>query len=322
MNETPPIILVAEPGGFSPDAAALLAQVGQPRFLQGGRGDLLTSVREAQVLWVRLANYIDEEVFAAAPQLQCVVTPTTGLNHIDLAAAASRGVTVLSLKGEVDFLKEVRATAEVTIALMLALLRHLPAAQEHVLSGGWNRDLFRGRELSGRTVGVVGCGRLGRIVASLLMAFGSRVIVADPHIREDDVPAGAQWMPLGDLLRESDMVTLHVNLDAHTRGFFAGPQFAQMRPGATLINTARGELVDEAALLEALESKRLAGAALDVVCDEHLLPLRPNPLIEYARRHPNVLITPHLGGCTFESMEKTELFMAEKLRRFMTSPLG
>lgn len=154
------------------------------------------------------------------------------------------------------------------------------------------------------------------------MAFGCRVVVADPHVREDDVPAGAQLLALDDLLRESAMVTLHVNLDAHTRGFFAGPQFAQMQPGATLINTARGELVDEAALLEALESKRLAGAALDVVCDEHLMPLRPNPLIDYARRHPNVLITPHLGGCTFESMEKTEIFMTEKLKRFMASRKG
>lgn len=322
MTVAPPIILIAESDGFSPEAARLLAEVGQLRFLQGGRGELLSAVREAQVLWVRLAHYIDEEVLAAATCLKCVVTPTTGLNHIDLAAATARGIQVLSLKGEVDFLKEVRATAELTIALMLALLRHLPAAQQHVLSGGWNRDPFRGRELSGRKVGVVGCGRLGRIVAALLLAFGSRVVVADPHVRADEVPPGAQWLPLDDLLRQVEMVTLHVNLDDRTRGFFSRPQFAQMQPGATLINTARGELIEEAALLDALESKRLAGAALDVVCDEHLMLQRPNPLIEYARRHPNVLITPHLGGCTFESMEKTEIFMAEKLRRFMAPPRG
>jgi D-3-phosphoglycerate dehydrogenase len=281
------------------------------------RAGLMQSVAWANVLWVRLRNRIDAEVMAAAQDLRIIVSATTGLNHIDLTEAERRRIRVLSLRGETDFLREIRATAEHTIGLTLALLRHVTRAHRHVLEGGWDRDLFWGNELNEKTVGVVGYGRLGRIVAGYLQAFGARVLAADPDARADEIESGVTLLPLVDVLRAADGITLHVNLNAKTRGFFGAEQFALMKPGAWFINTARGELVDETALLAALRSGRLSGAAVDVLNDEHATGMRENPLVIYARANENLIITPHIGGCTTESVEKTELFLAEKLRTLL-----
>ncbi len=307
-------VVVAEGGGFNPEALALLRRHADVHVAASAdRRDLLAAVGDADVLWVRLRHRVDAEVMEAAPRLTVIVSPTTGLNHIDLAEAARRGIRVLSLRGETDFLNDVRATAEHTLALMLALLRHVPAAVAHVRDGGWDRDRFKGRELHGKTVGVVGCGRLGRIVARYLAAFDVRVLGTDPALRGDDAGPHVTLTSLEELLARADIVTLHVNLDERTRGFFGRPQFAAMKRGAWFVNTARGELVDEQALLDALRSGRLAGAALDTLADERPAGMAEHPLVAYARTHDNVLITPHIGGCTAESMEKTELFLATRL---------
>jgi D-3-phosphoglycerate dehydrogenase len=219
----------------------------------------------------------------------------------------------LSLRGDAEFLKDVRATAEHTVALTLALLRFIPSAFDDVRSGGWNRDGFKGRELYGKTAGIVGYGRLGRIVARYLQVFGVHVMAADPAPRNADLETGVSLVPLQRLLEASDLVSLHVNLTQETAGFFGASQFRAMKQGAWFINTARGELIDESALLEALASKRLAGAALDVLCNEHCDGVRHNPLIAWARENDNLIITPHLGGCTSESMEKTEIHLSRRL---------
>ena len=217
---------------------------------------------------MRLRHRIDRQVFDAASRLKILVSPTTGLNHIDLEEAARRGIQVISLRGEVEFLKDVRATAELTMGLLLSLVRHIPAAVADTRRGSWDRDTFQGRELYGKTAGVVGYGRLGQIVARYLQAFDMRVLVADPDIDPEDLGPGLSRVPLSKLLAESDVVTLHVNLCDDTYGFFGREQFATMRPGGWFINTSRGELIDEQALLDFLQSGHLAGAALDVLCDE------------------------------------------------------
>jgi D-3-phosphoglycerate dehydrogenase / 2-oxoglutarate reductase len=308
-----PRILVAESGGFSERAVALLRGIGDVVLADLDRRGLVGAVGEADVLWVRLRNRIDGEVMAAAKRLKVIVTPTTGLNHIDLEEAGRRGIRILSLRGEADFLRDVRATAEHTVALILALLRRIPDATAHVRDGGWDRDQFRGCELYGKTIGVVGYGRLGRIVARYLKAFDTRVLTADPQIDERTAEAGVTIVSLSRLLQEADLVTLHVSMCDETRGFFGREQLALMKPGAWFVNTSRGELVDEIALLEALESGRLAGAAVDVLGDEDPAGMLSHPLVGYARAHDNLLIAPHIGGCTVESTEKTELFLARKL---------
>jgi D-3-phosphoglycerate dehydrogenase len=225
-------ILVSESENFCPQARARLA--GHEVRLEDleDRGDLLEAVRDAEVLWIRLRHRIDREVLEAAPDLRFVVSPTTGLNHIDLEAAAERGVEVLSLRGETAFLGDVRATAEHTMALMLALLRRLPAAHEHARDGGWNRDLFRGGELHETTVGLVGHGRLGRIVARYLRAFDAEVLTTDPNVAPDEVEDGVTMVPLAELLERSRIVSLHVKTSfRRRRGCSGAPRSTRCGPG-------------------------------------------------------------------------------------------
>jgi D-3-phosphoglycerate dehydrogenase len=306
-------ILIAESSGFPPQAVSLLRQIATVRLADLDRAGLEAAIGGAEVLWTRLRHRVDARLMSAAPSLQIIATPTTGLAHIDTDEARRRGIEVISLRGESDFLGTIRATAEHTVALMLALLRHLPAAAWHAREGGWNRDLFQGVELFGKTVGIVGYGRLGRIVARYLRAFEVRILATDPNVDPAAVEEGVTLVPPELLLAESDIVTLHVNLCRETQRFFGRRQFESMKPGSWFVNTARGELVDEQALLTSLRSGRLSGAAIDVLCAEDSSGMDSHPLVQYARTNPNVVITPHLGGCTEESMQKTELFLARKV---------
>jgi D-3-phosphoglycerate dehydrogenase / 2-oxoglutarate reductase len=308
-----PKILVAESSGFSSEAVASLRDHGDLVLADLDRAGLLSEVKGAGVLWVRLRHRIDAEVLAAARGLKIIVSPTTGLNHIDLNEAQRRDIKVLSLQGETEFLKDIRATAEHTVGLMLALLRRVPSAVDDVKKGQWDRDRFKGRELFGKTIGIVGHGRLGRIVGKYLRAFDARILVSDPHVDQETVDPPISVVRLNDLLHESDIVSLHVSLSDRTQSFFGKEQFSRMKAGAWFINTARGELLDETALLDALWSNRLAGAALDVLCEESSNGMIHHPLVAYAREHNNLIITPHIGGCTVESMEKTETFLAGRL---------
>lgn len=298
-------ILIAESRGFAPAARRILEHQGEVILADLDRAGLEAAMPHAQVLWVRLRHRIDEALLDRAPGLEILATPTTGLTHIDTAAVERRNIQLVSLRGEVDFLKDVRATAEHTIGLILSLLRHIPAAAAHVAAGGWDRNLFRGAEIHGKTVGVIGYGRLGRIVARYLRAFDARVVASDPWV-EDREP-GVERAGLDELLRVSDIVTLHVNLNAETQGFFGSREFEAMKPGSFFVNTSRGELVEEAALADALRTGRLSGAAVDVIANEHAP--GASPLIGI----PNLLVTPHIGGCTLESMQKTEVFLAAKV---------
>lgn len=312
-------ILVAESQGFSTAAATILRQTGDLVLADLDRPSLLASLRVVDVLWIRLRHKIDAQVIDAAPHLKVIVTPTTGLNHIDLEETQRRGIRVLSLQRESEFLQDVRATAELTLGLILTLFRGIPRAATHVQHGGWERDLFKGNELYGKAVGIVGYGRLGRIVGRYVSAFDARVLATDPNLTADTIEPGITVVSLHELLQEADVVTLHVNLDQGTMGFFGREQFAKMKKGAWFVNTSRGELIDENALLHSLQSGHLRGAALDVLRDEHSVSLHNHPLVAHAREHDNLLITPHIGGCTVESMEKTELFLAEKLKMYISS---
>lgn len=313
-----PTILVTEASNFSETAAQRLADAGEVILADLDRGQLLESVSRADVIVIRLRHKIDRKVMDAAPNLKLIATPTTGLNHIDLQEAERRGIQVISLRGETDFLDQIYATAEHTVALIFALLRHIPAAQNHVVAGGWNRDLFRGRELHRKTAGIVGYGRVGRMVAGFLQALGMTVIATDPApARQPD--ANIKLVPLSQLLERAELVTLHVSLTDKTVGFFGEREFKHMRHGAWFINTSRGELINENTLLRALVSGHLAGAALDVLSDESSFGMGNHPLVAYARAHQNLLITPHIGGCTTESMEKTEIFLADKVAAFIES---
>jgi D-3-phosphoglycerate dehydrogenase len=305
-------ILNVEPQGYSPKAREILGTLGEVTETPLDRAGLLEAVGECEVLIVRFGHHLDKELFTAAPRLRALVSATTGLDHIDLEAAADGGVTVLSLKEEAEFLEELSATAELAWGLLLSLSRRIPEASRSVKKGDWNRDAFRGTELRGKRLGILGLGRLGRMVAEYGRAFDMSVAAYDPFA--SDWPTGVELRSTAeDLMEDAQVLSLHVFLNDETRGLIDGAMLARLPEGAVLINTARGAVVDEAALLAALESGHLAGAALDVVTDE-LSGGPSDDLLAYARDNDNLIITPHMGGATVESME---VFMAQKLARFL-----
>jgi D-3-phosphoglycerate dehydrogenase len=311
-------ILLAEQSSFSQKGIAALNEIAPVDVRDLTQAGLVASVPGYDILVVRLGLRVDRQVLAAGKGLKIVGTPTTGLDHIDLQAAQNMGVSVLSLKGERQFLDQVFATAEHSFGLLQALIRRIPAAFEAVKDYQWRRDVYRGRELAGKRLGIVGCGRLGSMMVHYGQAFGMHVLTYDPYVNELP-PDVERCASLEELLTSSDAVSIHVPLNAETQGMFSQEEFAVLREGAVLVNTARGALIDEAALVAALESGRLAGAAVDVLRNEHRIgrPGFKHPLIEYARTHENLIITPHIGGATQESVEKADLFLANKILRFL-----
>lgn len=309
-------ILVAESEDFSPRALEILEQKSVVTLADLDRNGLLQAVTECDVLWVRLRSRIDAEVMDAAPNLKLIATNTTGLTHIDQAEAVRRGIEIVSLQGESNALRDIRATAELTIALMLSLLRRIPSASQHVRGGAWNRYEFKGNDLHNRIVGIVGYGRLGQIVARYVKAFDAHVLATDIPGKANSMETGIELVTLNDVLAGSDLVTLHTNLCESTFRLIGHRELQQMQPGAWLVNTARGELIDETALLASLELGHLSGAALDVLCNE-TNGVSENPLVRYAGTHDNLLLTPHIGGFTYESLEKSEFHLAKKLTKHL-----
>lgn len=309
-----PRILNAEPDGFAPEATAILREVGDLHEETCDRSRLAELLPEFEILVLRFGVRIDADMLARAPRLQIIGCPATGTDHIDTAAAEAQGVKTVSLNGDRAFLEGLTATAELAWGLLLAVVRRLPQAIEHVRGGGWNRDAFQGLQLRGKTLGIVGFGRLGRRVAAYGRAFGMPVLACDPYV---DVPAAeARQTDLETLLAQSDIVSVHVPLTPETRGLLSETALSSMAPGAILINTARGEVVDEEALLAALDAGRLAGAGLDVLAGEGLKPPdwpRCNPVWMRAQRDPRLALTPHIGGKTAESNRDADVRLVRKL---------
>jgi D-3-phosphoglycerate dehydrogenase / 2-oxoglutarate reductase len=310
-------ILVAEPYAWSSDARAVLLGLGDVIDEAVPQERLAERVRDIDVLVVRLGLRVTRDVIEGARRLRAIVTPTTGLDHIDVEAAGDRGVAVVSLKGETDFLRTIPATAEYTWGLLLALVRRIPWAFDSVRRGEWDRDRFRGSELAGRRLGILGLGRIGQLVAGYGLAFGMEVGAHDRG-PERDLQAVRLFPSLEDLLRWSEVLSVHLPLEKGTHGLLGREHLSQLPRGAILLNTARGAIVDEEALVELLEEGHLVGAAVDVLSAE--APAGEpgeSQLVRYARTRDNLIVTPHIGGATTESMRRTEIFVAEKLRRLL-----
>lgn len=309
-------ILIAEPEGFNPRAVELLRAHAEV-VLSPTRGDgIARALDEYDVVWLRLATRISPALVRNAKRCRVIATPVTGLDHIAVDECAARGMRVVSLRGETEFLKTIRATAELTIGLMLSVMRNIPAAHHDVLQGHWNRDAFRGRELYGKSIAIIGAGRLGTLVATYLRAFGAEVVGYDPRV---DFPAEAmaRASSLTEALRYADIVSMHVALNDTTANFFGADEFAAMKAGSYFVNTSRGGVVDESALLHALRTGHLAGAAVDVVTGEPHVDAT-HPLVNAARSRANLIVVPHIGGNTVESFEKTELFLAGRVLTALT----
>jgi D-3-phosphoglycerate dehydrogenase / 2-oxoglutarate reductase len=264
-----------------------------------------------EILVPRLTHEVDSSLMQRLPTLRIIATPSTGTDHIDLEEARRRNIQVVSLRYDRAFLDSLQSTAELTWLLLLACVRRFRTANEHAMDGHWSPMSVRGNELIGKTVGIVGLGRLGTMVARIAIAFQMRVLGCD--IRTVDVD-GVQQVDLKELLRESDVVSVHVHLDDSTRGLIGREEFELMKRGAVLVNTSRGAVLDESALLDALKSGHLAGAGLDVLTGERTADFPSHPLIQYARDHDHLILTPHVGGCTLEAQDKAFVHTAYKIR--------
>ena len=253
---------------------------------------------------------ITAAMVADAPDLALIVTATTGADHIDADALTRRHIPLLTLKGQSAVLNSLTPAAEHSWLLLLACARSLPAARAHVVDGGWDRTLFPGVMLRGRTLGIIGCGRIGQWMARYGQAFGMTCRGYDPYLTV--WPDHLIRTELPELLAAADFVTLHVHLTEATRGLLRREHFQAMKPGAVFVNTSRGELIDEAALLEALRHGRLRGAGLDVLTGEP--DIAEHPLRRYAAGHGNLIITPHIGGYSPDAVAAVLRFSASRIR--------
>lgn len=309
-----PRILNVEPDAYSDAAREVISSVGILDEIELTREDLLSVISRYDVLIVRLRHSIDRTVIDAGKRLKVIVSATTGLDHIDVPYAESRGIEVLSLRGETDFLASIKSTAEHTWALLLGLARRLPAAHQHVVKGGWDRDAYRGSELSGRHLGVIGLGRIGSMVAEYGFTFGLEVSAFDPSLEHWPLRI-KRCGSLEDLALAANILTLHVPLTASTTDLIDARVLELLGPKGLLVNTSRGEIVDEDALVDGLVEGTISGAALDVIRDERgNTDPEARRVIAYAKSHDNLVLTPHIGGATLEAMAKTERVMAYRLR--------
>lgn len=306
---------------FALEAKTILDSLGNVDYREITHEELLDVAGRYDVIVAGLYPMIDKAVIDKAKRLKCIALPANTLENIDTDYAKKKGIPVISLWGETKFLNTITGTAEMAAGLMIDLVRLTPWAFDSVKKYEWNREAFRGHNLYGQTLGIVGMGRLGTWMARYGKSFGMHVIFYSPYTKKSPVP-GCANVSLDELLAKSDVISLHAHLNKETEKMFNENVFRKMKRSAYLINTARGKVVDEDALLNALEEKKIAGYAADVLADEfHFddIGFVKHPLVEYARTHDNCIIVPHLGGMTHESRERTDLFTVQKLQKFLST---
>ncbi len=247
-----------------------------------------------------------------ANSLKLVVTATTGANHIDAEYLNENKIPLLTLKGQHEILKDITAAAEHSWLLLMCCARGLRGAVKEVEELGWDRNNHPGRMLKGRNLGLIGCGRIGQWMSRYANAFGMQVFGYDPYLSE--WPDGIQKLPLSALMPVSDFISVHVNLTPDTEGLLSRHLLQQMKPGASVINTSRGEIIDEAALLDGLKSGQIGAAGLDVLKGEP--DVKDHPLVKYAKKNPNLTITPHIGGYSPDALRHVINFSCDRITTY------
>jgi D-3-phosphoglycerate dehydrogenase / 2-oxoglutarate reductase len=297
-----PVVLVAEE--LAPSALDVLASDFDVRVVDGAdRAALLPALAGADAVIVRSATHIDAEALAAADRLKVVARAGVGLDNVDVPAATARGVLVVNAPTS-----NVVSAAEHAVALLLAVARRVPQAAASLRRGEWKRSAFTGVELADKTIGVVGLGRIGVLFAQRMSAFGTRLLAYDPYVpAARAAQIGVRLVPLEELLRESDAISIHLPKTPETAGLIGERELALCKPGVIIVNAARGGLVDEHALAQALKEGRIGGAGLDVFATE---PCTDSPLFGF----DTVVATPHLGASTAEAQDKAGLAVARSVK--------
>ena len=296
----------------APEARAAVESVCELICLPADRALVLAALKDVDAYLASASVIIDAEFLDHAPNLKVIGSPSTGTDHMHLAEIDRRGITRFDISKEYDLINSFSATSELAFGMLLALNRGIVPAQAQAKQGIWARERFTGFQLLGKTLGILGLGRLGKISARIGQGFAMKVIA---HDTADVSVPGVEMVGFEELLRCADVLTIHLHLRPETDGLIGRDAFRLMKPNAILLNTSRGRIVDEAALLEALKAKQIAAAGLDVVDGEWLSQddLYRHPLIAYSRSHENLLIVPHIGGATTESIYGARVFMARKL---------
>ncbi|MDV3127164.1 phosphoglycerate dehydrogenase [Mycobacterium sp. 21AC1] len=297
-----PVVLIADKLAES-TVAALGDQV-EVRWVDGpDREKLLAAVPEADALLVRSATTVDAEVLAAAPRLKIVARAGVGLDNVDVDAATARGVLVVNAPTS-----NIHSAAEHALALLLSTARQIPAADATLRERTWKRSSFSGTEIYGKTVGVVGLGRIGQLVAARLAAFGAHVVAYDPYVSQARAAQlGIELLTLDELLGRADFISVHLPKTKETAGLIGKDALAKTKPGVIIVNAARGGLIDEQALADAITSGHVRGAGLDVFSTE---PCTDSPLFEL----PQVVVTPHLGASTAEAQDRAGTDVAASVK--------
>jgi D-3-phosphoglycerate dehydrogenase len=303
-------VLVCDP--ISPKGVALLQQ--RPEFTvvvlpkRHTEAELLPLVADAGAIIVRSETKVTRKVIEAAPQLRVVGRAGVGVDNIDVEAATQRGVVVMNTPGG-----NTLSTAELSFAMLLNLARKVPQAHGSMAEGKWDRKQFQGIELNGKTLGVLGMGRIGTEVAKRALAFGMRVIGYDPFLDEARAKAlGVELASdLDEVYRAADFITVHMPVTEQTRGMLNAAAFAKMKPGVRIVNCARGEIISENDLVAALDSGKVAAAGLDVFIAE------PLPADHPFRKHAGITLTPHLGASSNEAQEKCGIEVAEVIAGYL-----
>jgi len=300
-----PVVLIADKLAQS-TVAALGDQV-EVRWVDGpDRPKLLAAVVDADALLVRSATTVDAEVIAAAPRLKIIARAGVGLDNVDVDAATAAGVLVVNAPTS-----NIHSAAEHAIALMLSAARQIPAADATLREHTWKRSTFNGTEIFGKTVGVVGLGRIGQLVAARLAAFGTHIIAYDPYVPPARAAQlGIELLPLDDVLARADFISVHLPKTKETAGLLGKEALAKTKPGVIIVNAARGGLIDEQALADAITSGHVRAAGLDVFATE---PCTDSPLFDL----PQAVVTPHLGASTSEAQDRAGTDVAASVKLAM-----
>lgn len=304
-------LVITEPIDFNNKALSLLKSKFEVIEL-GNVNQLHSIIEKIDVLFVRLGIVLDKEILQNAKHLKFICTPTTGLDHIDIEYCQKANIQVLSLKGEVEFLGSIPSTAEHTWTLLTAVNRKLNLAQNDVNLKHWNRNKFKSYNLKGKTLGILGLGRVGKQVAQYALAFGMKVLGYDTDQSQTFENVDSLDHP-EYLFSSSDFVSIHIPLNDNNLNFVDAGLIKQMKSNACIINTSRGRVWDENAIADALLSKQIRGIATDVVYDEVSPSIFESPIFKIDISQYNCIITPHIAGATYDSMAMTEVFIAHKL---------
>lgn len=297
-----PVVVIAEE--LSPATLDALGPDFEIRHVDGAnREELLAALPGAHAILIRSATQMDHEAIAAATSLKVIARAGVGLDNVDIKAATQAGVMVVNAPTS-----NIVSAAELAVAHLFSLARHIPRAHASLAAGQWKRSHYTGVELFEKTVGIIGLGRIGALVAERLSGFGVTLIGYDPYIQPARAAQlGVEVVSLEELMARSDFITIHIPKTPETDGLIGDEQFALAKPTLRIVNASRGGIIDEEALYRALSTNRIAGAALDVFVKE---PPQDSPLLDL----PNIVVTPHLGASTDEAQEKAGLSVARSVR--------